>query len=105
MTYGDSLSSLSLASELSGGISLYSLAHGSGGHVRVNRLNPRAPIYCVYGACAVCRCVQVQIMAAYSKRGAILRGTRDVVSKLFITSRVPIKNKEFGSRYDETMMK
>ena len=43
MTYGDSLSSLSLASELSGGISLYSLAHGSGGHVRVNRLNPRAP--------------------------------------------------------------
>ena len=72
MTYGDSLSSLSLASELSGGISLYSLAHGSGGHVRVNRLNPRAPIYCVYGACAVCRCVQVRIMAACSKRGAIL---------------------------------
>ena len=72
MTYGDSLSSLSLASELSGGISLYSLAYGSGGHVRVNQLNPRAPIYCVYGACAVCRCVQVRIMAAYSKRGAIL---------------------------------
>ena len=45
MTYGDSLSSLSLANELSGGISLYSPAHGSGGHVRVNRLNPRAPIY------------------------------------------------------------
>ena len=46
MIYGDSLSSLSLiASELSGGISLYSLAHGSGGHVRVNRLKPRAPIY------------------------------------------------------------
>ena len=72
MTYGDSLSSLSLASELSGGISLYSLAHGSGGHVQVNRLNPRAPIYCLYGACAVCRCVQVRITAAYSKRGAIL---------------------------------
>ena len=71
MTYGDSLSSLSLASELSGGISLYSLAHGSG-HVRVNRLNPRAPVYCVYEACAVCRGVQIRIMAAYSKRGAIL---------------------------------
>ena len=28
MIYGDSLSSLSLVSELSGGISLYSLAHG-----------------------------------------------------------------------------
>ena len=26
----------------------------------------------VYGACAVCRCVLVRIMAAYSKRGAIL---------------------------------
>ena len=28
-----------------GGISLFSLAHGSGGHVRVNRLKTRAPIY------------------------------------------------------------
>lgn len=28
MTYGDSLSSLSLASSYSGGISLFSLAHG-----------------------------------------------------------------------------
>ena len=45
MIYGDSLSSLSLASELTEGISLYSLAHGSGGHVRVNRLKPRAPIH------------------------------------------------------------
>ena len=26
----------------------------------------------VYGACAVCRCVLVRIMAAYSERGAIL---------------------------------
>ena len=34
-----------LASELSEGISPYSLAHGSGGHVRVNRLKPRAPIH------------------------------------------------------------
>ena len=98
MTYGDSLSSLSLASELSGGISLYSLAHGSGGHVWVNRLNPRAPIYCLYGACAVCRCVQVRIMAAYSKRGAILM--RDSGCSLqvvhYVTSRVPIRKKEFG---------
>ena len=45
MIYGDSLSSLSLARELSEGISLYSLAHGSGGHVRINWLKPRAPIY------------------------------------------------------------
>ena len=45
MIYGDSLSSLSLASELSEGISLYSLAHGSGGHVRVNRLKQCAPIH------------------------------------------------------------
>ena len=43
MIYGDSLSSLSLASELSEGISPYSL--GSGGHVRVNRLKSRAPIH------------------------------------------------------------
>ena len=51
MTHGDSFSSLSLVSSHSGGwgggggISLYSLAHGSGGHVRVNRLKPRTPIY------------------------------------------------------------
>ena len=45
MRYGDSLSSLSLASSHSGGISLFSLAHGSGGHVQVNWLKPRAPIY------------------------------------------------------------
>ena len=53
--YGDFLSSLSLASSHSGGISLYSLAHGSGGHVQVNRLKTRAPIYaCMYGACTAC---------------------------------------------------
>ena len=45
MTYGNSLSSLSLASSHSGGISVYCLAHGSGGHVRVNRLKPRAAVY------------------------------------------------------------
>ena len=45
MIYGDSLSSLSLVSSHSGGISLFSLAHGSEGHVWVNRLKPRAPIY------------------------------------------------------------
>ena len=64
--YGDSLSSLSLASGLSGGISLFSLAHGmagSEGHVRVNRLKPRPNIH-LCGACAVCRCVLVRIMAA-----------------------------------------
>ena len=32
----------------------------------------RPDIVRVYGACAVCRCVLVRIMAAYSKRGAIL---------------------------------
>ena len=42
--YGDFLSLLSLVSSHSGGISLFSLAHGSGGHVRVNRLKPCAPI-------------------------------------------------------------
>ena len=44
MRYGDFLSSLSSASSHSGGISLFSQAHGSGGHVRVNRLKTRAPI-------------------------------------------------------------
>ena len=48
MRYGDSLSSLSLASSCSGGISLFSLAHAmaGGGHVQVNRLNRRAPVEC-----------------------------------------------------------
>ena len=47
MRYGDFLSSLSLASSHSGGfhVSLFSPAHGSGGHVRVNRLKTCAPIY------------------------------------------------------------
>ena len=45
MMYGDSLSSLSLASSLSGEFP-YSVKHmAGGGHIRVNRLKPRAPIY------------------------------------------------------------
>ena len=91
MTYGDSLGSLSLASSHSGGISLYSLAHGqwrsrSGQPAQDVRPNIR-----VYRACAICRCVLVRIYGGY-----FLRGTRDVVSKLFITSRVPIHKKQFG---------
>ena len=64
MSYGDSLS---LASSHSGGISLYSLAHGSGGHVRVNWLKPRAPILYAYTEHA--QFVDVswfKFMAAYS---------------------------------------
>ena len=46
MIYGNSLSSISLASSLSGGISLFSPAHAAGGgHVWVNRLKPCAPLY------------------------------------------------------------
>ena len=44
-------------------------------------------------------------MAAYSKRGGILMRDSGCSLKLFITSRVPIRKKEFGSRYDEIMMK
>ena len=43
MIYDDSLSSLSLASSHSEGISLFSLHMAGGGHVRVNRLKPRTP--------------------------------------------------------------
>ena len=50
MRYGDSPSSLSLASMHSGGggggdFPIYSKHMAGGGHVRVNRLKPRAPIY------------------------------------------------------------
>ena len=46
MIYGDSLSSLSLASKLSGGdFPVQSSTLAGRGHVRVNRLKPRAPIY------------------------------------------------------------
>ena len=75
MIYGDSLSSLSLASELSEGIFPYSLAHGSGGHVRVNRLKPRAPILYAYTEHAqFVNVYYFEFMAAYSW------GTLDVVS-------------------------
>ena len=47
--------------------SLFSLAQvAGGGHVRVNRLKPRAPLYAYTEACTVHRCVLVRIMAAYS---------------------------------------
>ena len=66
MRYGNSLSSLSLASSHSGGISLYSLAHGSGGHVRVNRLKPRAPIFAYTENAQFVNVSLVRIMAACS---------------------------------------
>ena len=71
MRYGDSLSSLSLASSHSGGISLFSLAHGRwrsrpGQPAKAARPNKR-----VYGACAVCQCVLVRIMATYSSAGGV----------------------------------
>ena len=45
MRYGDFLSRFLWRARTRGGISLFSLALGSGGHVRVNRLKTRAPIY------------------------------------------------------------
>ena len=58
MRYGDFLGSLSLASSHSGGISLFSRAHGGEGQpAQAARPN----IVRVYGACAVCRCVLVRI--------------------------------------------
>ena len=48
MRYGDSPSSLSLASTHSGGFP-YLVEHmAGGGHVRVNRLKPRTPIIYAY---------------------------------------------------------
>ena len=52
MIYGDSLSSLSLASSLSGGISLLA---GEGQLAQAACPN----IIRIYGACAVCQCVLV----------------------------------------------
>ena len=45
MRYGDSPSSLSLASTHLGDFPLQSRHMAGGGHVRVNRPKPRAPIY------------------------------------------------------------
>ena len=67
MRYGDFLSSLSLASSHSGEISHGRWRSRPGQPAKAARPNIR-----IYGACAVCRCVLVRIMAAYSKRGAIL---------------------------------
>ena len=55
----------------------------------------------VSGACAVCRCVLVRIYG-----GVFVRDSgRSLQVVHYVTSRVPIRNKEFGSRYDEIMMK
>ena len=69
MRYGNFLSALSLASSHSGGVPSSVWHMAGGGHVRVKAARPNIR---VYGACAVFRCVLVRIMAAYSKRGAIL---------------------------------
>ena len=47
------------------------------------------------------------ILNGYSIEFLVARNTDgdEVSVKFFITSRVPIRNKEFGSRYDEIMMK
>ena len=60
MRYGDSLSSLSLASSHSGEISLFSLAHGRWRSRSGQPAQAAHPNIRVYGACAVCRCVLVQ---------------------------------------------
>ena len=64
MRYGDFLSSLSLASSHSGGFP-YSVEHMAGEGQPAQAARP--DIVRVYGACAVCRCVLVRIMAAYSE--------------------------------------
>ena len=52
-------------------------------------------------ACAVCQCVLVRIYG-----GLFMRDSgRSLQVVHYVTSRVPIRNKEFGSRYDEIMMK
>ena len=72
MRYGDFLSSLSLASSHLGGFPCSVLAHGRWRSRPGQPAKAARPNIHVYGACAVCRCVLVRIMAAYSKRGAIL---------------------------------
>ena len=59
MIYGDFLRSLSLVSSHFGGISLFSLAHGSAAEVEVmsgscQPAQAARPNTRVYGACAVC---------------------------------------------------
>ena len=54
------------------GDSLFSLAHGRWRSYPDQPAQATRPNIHVYGACAVCRYVLVRIMAAYSKRGAIL---------------------------------
>ena len=78
------------------GISLYGLAHGSGGHVRANRLKPRAPIYTYTEHAQFVDVSKFKLWRRTVSAVQYLSGTRDVVSKLFITSRVPIRKKQFG---------
>ena len=65
----------------------YSVEHMAGEGQPAQAARP--DIVRVYGACAVFNVSQFEFMAAHS------RGTLDVVSKFFITSRVPIPKKEF----------
>ena len=62
------LRSLSLASSHLGkrGISLFSLAHGRWRSRQDQLAQAARPNVCIYGACAVCQGLLVQIMAAYS---------------------------------------
>ena len=71
--------------------------------VKVNRLKPRAPILYAYTV----RSTRSSSMWPSSN---LWRRIHEglwtyIVPKFFITSRVPIRKKEFGSRYDEMMMK
>ena len=90
-------SQFAFSSELAfrAGVFPYSVEHMAGEGQPAQAARPN--IVRGYGACAVCRCVLVRIY------GGVF--VRDSGSRLFITSRVPIRNKEFGSRYDEIMMK
>ena len=77
MRYCDSLSLLSLVSSYfggggGGGISLFSLAHGRWRSRLGQPAQAMRPNIRVYGACAVCRCVLVRIMAVYSSAVALL---------------------------------
>ena len=58
MIYGDSLSSLSMASSYSGGIPLFSLAHGRLRSCPGQPAHATRPNIIQYVACAVCQCVQ-----------------------------------------------
>ena len=75
-----------------GGISLFSLAHGSGYHIRVNRLKPRAPIYAYTEHAQFVDLSQFELWRRTVARCNIFHEGLGM-SKLFITSRVPIRKK------------